>query len=277
MEYYYAEISRDFISNRRITNGHRSILHFHNVWEIYLFNRGKGIFNFENFSFELKHGDLVIIPPNCLHGANCSEECEYDRIDINIKEEYIRNLSSENTNLMECFKNENDCSKYIARLNEEQINEIVTLQHNLDERFQENLFGSDLIYHANIITLLVAINRAMKGEVSSADNIMPQMIWEISNFVSENIQSDISSKNIAENLHMNSDYINRRFKSYTGISIRQYILKKRITNACDLLKQGMNVTEACYGSGFKDYTNFIRTFKNTVGVSPGKYMKEKNI
>ncbi|MFD2879573.1 hypothetical protein ACFTAO_32220 [Paenibacillus rhizoplanae] len=35
------------------------------------------------------------------------------------------------------------------------------------------------------------------------------------------------------------------------------------------------MSDTCYLSGFNDYANFIRTFKNITGIPPGKYGKIK--
>ena len=40
------------------------------------------------------------------------------------------------------------------------------------------------------------------------------------------------------------------------------------------LLHGVSVTDACYLSGINDYANFIRSFKQAIAVSPGKYRKE---
>lgn len=40
-----------------------------------------------------------------------------------------------------------------------------------------------------------------------------------------------------------------------------------------LLVEGASVTEACYGSGFKDYAHFIKSFTKTFGCSPKQYGK----
>ena len=42
------------------------------------------------------------------------------------------------------------------------------------------------------------------------------------------------------------------------------------------LKKGESVSDTALSCGFSDYSNFIRTFKSIVGVSPGKYAGEEN-
>jgi AraC-like DNA-binding protein len=48
---------------------------------------------------------------------------------------------------------------------------------------------------------------------------------------------------------------------------------KRIALAKQYLIEGYNVSESCELSGFNDYSNFIRTFKNITGYSPTNYLK----
>ncbi|WP_159413111.1 helix-turn-helix transcriptional regulator [Ruminiclostridium josui] len=57
------------------------------------------------------------------------------------------------------------------------------------------------------------------------------------------------------------------------MTLREYILDRRIEEAKRLLSNGENVSEACCKSGFSNYSNFIRSFTKLVGISPGKYMR----
>ena len=88
-----------------------------------------------------------------------------------------------------------------------------------------------------------------------------------------NMWSSISLSEIGKALNFNQNYISRLFKQNTGISLKQYILEKKITYAQSLLSQGYSVTDTCYKSGFVDYSNFIRTFKQYTGETPGAFKK----
>lgn len=50
-------------------------------------------------------------------------------------------------------------------------------------------------------------------------------------------------------------------------------LQKLMKIAQKLLNQGKTATEACYLSGFNNYSNFSRSFSNITGKSPGKFQK----
>ncbi|MNN88929.1 DNA-binding transcriptional regulator ChbR [compost metagenome] len=56
-----------------------------------------------------------------------------------------------------------------------------------------------------------------------------------------------------------------------GCALVQY----RIVKAKELLEAGnISTTEACLESGFRDYSHFIRTFKELAGLPPAKYAKQ---
>ncbi|MDL2258409.1 helix-turn-helix domain-containing protein [Eubacteriales bacterium OttesenSCG-928-K08] len=42
-----------------------------------------------------------------------------------------------------------------------------------------------------------------------------------------------------------------------------------------LLRKGYSVQHAGEACGFCDYAHFIRTFKQHVGISPGKYARQR--
>ncbi len=63
----------------------------------------------------------------------------------------------------------------------------------------------------------------------------------------------------------------REFKKYTGISIHQYLLIRRILNAQELIRSGVKPKEACIQCGFSDYSSFYRAFKARCGSSPEQY------
>ena len=60
-------------------------------------------------------------------------------------------------------------------------------------------------------------------------------------------------------------------KNLVNISMGGYIRHKRLVKACELLKQGYNVSETAYGAGFADPNYFSKVFRKAFGVSPTQY------
>jgi AraC-like DNA-binding protein len=57
----------------------------------------------------------------------------------------------------------------------------------------------------------------------------------------------------------------------TGTTINKYITARRISIAKSLLSNGANINDVYIDCGFNDYSNFLKSFKKAVGVSPKKY------
>ncbi|MFR8976128.1 MAG: helix-turn-helix domain-containing protein, partial [Eubacteriales bacterium] len=63
------------------------------------------------------------------------------------------------------------------------------------------------------------------------------------------------------------------FKEEFGLTPENYLIVRKIAEAKKYLYMGASVKEACFLSGFHNYSNFIRTFKNFEGYSPGNLEK----
>jgi AraC family transcriptional regulator of arabinose operon len=64
----------------------------------------------------------------------------------------------------------------------------------------------------------------------------------------------------------------RAFKHEMGISPVDYIIKRRIGFAKQLMSNPYNsVSEACFKAGFNNLNYFSRTFKKLEGITPSTY------
>ncbi len=247
--------------------------HRHNAYEILLFLRGDIHYYVEQACYYLSHGDMILINPDELHRAVCFDEKIYERICFHIKQSVIDRLSSAKTNLLECFESHPRGEKKIIHLNNEQIKQIVLIAHELEHCLANDGYGNDILADALTSQLLVAINTSYQGSAHQRVNIMPDLIREMMLCIKEHIDEPIYLEHLEKHFFLSGTYLSREFKKYTGLTLRSYILEERITQSKALLSEGKNVSEACYQSGFSDYSNFIRSFKKTVGISPGQYKK----
>jgi AraC-like DNA-binding protein len=64
------------------------------------------------------------------------------------------------------------------------------------------------------------------------------------------------------------------FREYTGTTVRQALLRRRLTETKRLLATSdMSVTELLHISGFNDVSYFNRTFRADTGVTPREYRR----
>ncbi|WP_297334471.1 AraC family transcriptional regulator [Flavobacterium sp.] len=88
------------------------------------------------------------------------------------------------------------------------------------------------------------------------------------NYIDSHFLDDITLQTLAEEAKISSYHFIRLFKKAFGLSPYQYILKKRLSFADELLKEGSSVTETAYLSGFADIASFSKAYKKQYGVAP---------
>lgn len=82
----------------------------------------------------------------------------------------------------------------------------------------------------------------------------------------------ITMESVARVCSLSEYHFFRIFKQVYGISPYQYVIKKRIEFAKEILKDGRHqITEVAYAAGFTDLFTFSKIFKKHVGIAPSKY------
>lgn len=97
---------------------------------------------------------------------------------------------------------------------------------------------------------------------------------EILSFIRSNFNKELSNEMIAAKIGYHPYYVNRLVKSYTGTTLRQYIINCRIDAAKKLLREtDKGIEDIGTECGFKNMTHFSDSFKIKAGVSPVTYRK----
>lgn len=275
-DFFYDPIQPELLYLHRITTYKlETIYHRHNAYEIYLFLRGHVHFYVENRCYHMQRGDLLVMSPKEMHRAFILDETEYERITINLKKTYLYQLSTASTNLSSCFDCRRKGEGNMIHLDDDRLNQITHWTNQIEESLSSDAYGADVKTNAAIAQVLVLINLWFRNNSFEPHDIMPDLVRKTMDYIDEHITQDITLGKLAEAFYMNSTSISRQFKKHTGLTLRSYILSRRIELAKFLLSDGMSITDACFQSGFGDYANFIRSFTKMVGISPGKYIKQR--
>ena len=84
-------------------------------------------------------------------------------------------------------------------------------------------------------------------------------------------------KDIIISTNYSHGYINREFKKYMNISLKQYITKKKLEIASTMIvKTNLSLQEISDTLNFCTVSSLISAFKDTYGMTPAKYRKQNN-
>lgn len=249
--------------------------HIHDHYEIFLFLGGRVNGFVEQYSYPLQRGNVLIFNNHEIHKIiNLSPE-PYERITVHFKAPLVYPFCTANTNLLACFQNRQPGKHNLAQMDEPLLAKSMELSAQLIGILKLPKYGSDVLALTYLIQLLVLVNELYTRTRSAVPSLISSHIQAAISYIDNHLQANLSLERIAAELNVDKYYLSHMFKQQTGGTLYRYVLLKKIALAKQLLSAGASVSDACYLSGFNDYANFIRTFKNITGISPGKYSKNR--
>lgn len=97
----------------------------------------------------------------------------------------------------------------------------------------------------------------------------------VKDYINAHYTEDIHLSDIAHQFSFSTPYISHTFKSTTGYSPIQYLIRCRIGQAQTLLiSSDLSVTEVAMCVGYDNSSHFQTLFKQVVGITPLQYRKK---
>ena len=100
-------------------------------------------------------------------------------------------------------------------------------------------------------------------------------IQSITRYLQQHLSEEVSLSVLAEEFHLNPQYISQLFKSEIGVNFLAYLTGIRMEKAKKLLlTTPLSVAEVSEQSGYADYRVFTKVFKKAEGVTPSQYRRD---
>ena len=102
-----------------------------------------------------------------------------------------------------------------------------------------------------------------------------RIINSITRFMQEHLAEEMSLSVLAEEFHMNPQYISQLFKNEIGVGFLAYLTSIRMEKAKKLLlSTSLSIGEIAEQSGYGDYRVFTKVFKKSEGITPSQYRRD---
>lgn len=252
--------------------------HYHNFYEIIYVLEGAYSSMIENRTYHLKKGDFLLIDRNVMHKYHFVEK-KHDsskRIILWITPEQLAALSGEDMDLSGCFREKKSCAYHFPIYYEEMLQGYL-LKLAMTEMAESKHPGAKGVLDKGYLTLFfVYLNILCDREeylFAGEEMVTHPLVEQVTDYIDEHISEKIMVEDLAEHVHMSKYHFLRKFKDLTGVTAHSFLVNKRLIKACEVLKAGGSVTESYQEAGFADYTSFLRNFRETYGVAPGKYVE----
>ena len=255
-------------------------LHCHDGYEVLMMKRGNVGMQIEDRMITLQPGDIVLIPPYVFHFACQQSSDTYCRVVLNMKETVIQSLIASDESYRHITDVFYQTPDYHIHVNGSTLRQLIDLACALEAASgsKADAYGANILSKSLLSIILVILNRQAASSVApilpqTQAPSMPKVVTDVIHYVDQNLAGDLSVSGIAESVHLNSVYLTRLFRQYSGLSLQQYIIEKRLAEAKRMLRNGQSPTDVCYACGFNNYSNFSRTFTNHVKISPRQYQE----
>ena len=251
-------------------------MHIHDCYEVYFSISGGKQFLIDNRVYDIKPGDLFLINQYDSHYLTQIDKEVHERIVIMIDPDFMRSLSSNETSLDFCFTDRGEGFSHKISLKEEQQSRFL---YFINKILTSNGYGHDLLEKAIFTEMFVMIGKIIRDKEegnAGMQSTYNEQVDAILSYINNNIQNPVSISMLSAHFYLSDSYICRIFKNATGTTINKYITARRISIAKSLLAEGYGVSEVCEKCGFSDYSNFLKAFTKSVGISPKKYSQNCN-
>jgi AraC family transcriptional regulator len=127
-----------------------------------------------------------------------------------------------------------------------------------------------LAFHAHITD--VYGNSAARAHPVSG-GLSPGQLRRALDFMVARLGDDPTIAQLAQECGLSSGYFARAFRRTMGAAPHQWLMKKRIERAQELLLTGLGLADVAVGCGFVDQSHFTRVFAKLKGCTPGQWRR----
>lgn len=256
------------------TNPQPSIYQSHHFYEIYFLLQGSIRVIVDELDLNPVLGETLIYPPNCMHRITHTDpSLPYERFYIYLSREYLSSVSTADYNFIAELDKLTAGGRFYFRPGEEAVRELTEKADEIIMAAADTSPAAVLANRCRMTMYLIRLLGLLEESIADTADTASSRMNDLIRYINQNAAQPLSLDQLAEVFGISKFVLLHEFKDYTGMSVYQYILTRRIILAQQLIEQGAKPNQACEQSGFTDYTSFYRAFKSRTGKSPNQYSK----
>jgi AraC family transcriptional regulator len=123
--------------------------------------------------------------------------------------------------------------------------------------------------------VLEILGEACRAAWSPRDAAVPRWLRKARDLLQDRYRQPPSLAELADEVGVHPVHLARVFRRSYGCTIGEFVRRLRIDSACrELALPGRSLVEVALRSGFYDQSQFCRTFKRHVGMTPSQFRRQ---
>lgn len=161
-----------------------------------------------------------------------------------------------------------------------QVERTCTIERNREEMKRLSHQTLDQVEHClniqQIQESVIGYFHAMTAyHAADAPDTTDYVVQKVKDYIHKNYAVQITSADLAEEIHLSQNYIRSIFKEGTGMTILEYLTEYRFEKAIELLRMPRaKVKEVSIAVGYDNVPYFCTLFTRNYGMTPGEYHKK---
>lgn len=257
--------------------------HLHDWYEMVYIYEGKGTFFIDQTFYDMKRGDLFIIPGNTIHRSLPDKVEPVTSTAIFFSAIFVQTASlGDSFSYLRCFEHAKQHKSYkVEPVHQEQA-KLEKLIDELQRERQEQQPGYRQAVLLQLEQILLLLNRSIipsssvnhEASGSEAALIGPQWMRSILLHIDQQPEAPLGLSTLAQMAAVTPAHFSRVFKQLTGMNLTEYVTLKRIIRAKELLlASDVNIRLIADQCGFESLPHFHRMFKKFTGMTPSAYKR----
>ncbi len=258
--------------------------HFHPEYQLFVVLKGSGTRFIGDHVAAFREGDLVFTGPDLPHVWRSDPEyfegnplCWTEGIVVYFHEDFL------GKQLLE--KNELYRVRQLFSKGRHGLEITGATRDQVTGLMQTLLTATDfesVILLLNILNILAQTTEcrllSSEGYTNSLKESDTERMNRVHAYVMKNFRNRITLEEVATIANMTPTSFSRYFKTHANKTFSEFLMEIRIGYSCKLLiEKKMNISQACYESGFNTLSNFNRQFKAVTHYSPLNYKNKYNV
>lgn len=242
--------------------------HTHSAVEIMVPHRGVATYQMLDGTYRVHAGEILIVPSGCPH-------------DLTEKKDIQRHLLLFEPNPLLSLRDMPGISEMMQQ--PLYLHDDSELQRQVGELLMQAVdcyFGREPMWNTMCYSYLLQVYallgrkylQAAPQRAVNRRNIDPAIMNSAMTYINEHYMDAISLEDVALFAGFSKCYFSRIFKQFSGISFLEYLTRKRLNVAADLLvRTNRPIREVAEAAGFGSTATFNRIFREQKNCTPSQF------